>query len=121
MLKTDILPMSTFIKGKKMILEFIGNKLAIDPVIIPNIIGKLSIIFMGISAIAAIIIQILDLIVEQKWQRLTNNQRKKVKKLHAKAYNFWENHSPKIKFWVLFTSNLSAVVRSIQIISSWNL
>jgi len=89
-----------------MLVEFTANKLAIVAIIIPNFVDKLPTILIGISAIATIIIQILDSVVEQK-------------KNHTKAYyEFWENNSSKIKFWVVFISNLSIVVRSIQIISS---
>ncbi|NEQ35554.1 MAG: hypothetical protein F6K40_04260 [Okeania sp. SIO3I5] len=89
-----------------MLVEFTANKLAIVAIIIPNILGKLPTILIGISAIATIIIQILDSVVEQK-------------KNHAKAsYKFWENNSSKIKFLVVFISNISILVRSIQVIFS---
>ncbi|NEN91238.1 MAG: hypothetical protein F6K48_20950 [Okeania sp. SIO3H1] len=91
--------------------------LAVDPIITPMLVGKLIAVLAGTTAVAAIAIKIIDSVVERQWKKLSNSQRNKVKRIYAKAYKFWENHSPKIKFVVDFMSSGCTIATSWQTMS----
>lgn len=103
-----------------MVTEFTPILFAVDPIITPILLTKLfGWLALGTAA-ASIVIQILDSVVDIEWGQLSYSQRNKVKKIYAKAYKFWQNNSPKIKFCVDFISSLGDIVTSSQSISSWS-
>ncbi|NEO51858.1 MAG: hypothetical protein F6K54_01400 [Okeania sp. SIO3B5] len=93
---------------------------AVDPIITPILVGKiLTWLTLG-TAVASIVITVLDPVVEKEWKRLSNSQKQKVKKIKATAYKFWENHGPKIKFVVNFLSPWGTVFTSAESLYSWS-